>query len=525
MGFRVSHSAISALLQCPMKFKLKYIDKVKTPKSVSLLFGSAVHNAIEQGYKKEVDPKTIWGEIWEQTLDENPHITGSKKSYDKVAAKIWKTFQKLYPIEYKGKPAVEIWWETPLSFPEQGIDRPDDSICGKIDLIHKKTGANSWYPIIIADYKTNQNKPLTKTPSKSVLYNFDHDTQFTMYAWAVSEILKIPGVKSRLASAETRKSGEEGIICEHIHLRDYQEFRTTRIEKDFQEIFDLLKYFFQVYDSGFFPRSFNNCSYFCDFAGKVCNKACPYANWNENWNQEDELPFLEIVRPKPTPTVGEAIVAAALKNPDNTLEDVEKIKKLEKLSHKPLAEQEEGMKEIYPEMKAVKEEGVKTRTEPYLKKPAETLEDVAKTDALELMEYNFKCPPDIPLSGVEIRKIQEEVISKIKAGDIKKDAANEEFQIRINDLLEAQKDVQDQKKVPKDQKVVFKALDARKKFEESGAEACTEEELRLIGERYIIGPYAPGAEDREEKKADVVEIKPVQEDDDDDFFDFLEEAA
>lgn len=502
---RLSHSAIQALLQCPMKFKLNYLDKAPTKKSVSLLFGSAVHEAIEKGYKHEKDAASFWAEIWAKTLDENPHIQGDKAKYDKVASVIWQTFQRLSPIEYDGKPAVEVWWETPLNFPEQGINRPELSICGKIDLIHKRGGLNATHHHPeVADYKTSQNPPLIKTPKANHFFTFDKDMQFTMYAWAVSKLLQIPDIEQETFSPEQRKHLKKGVKCAHIHLRDYQEFITTRVEDDYQDIFDLIKYFLSVYDAGFFPRSFKDCTYMCDFYGGTCLGACPYASWAKQEQEEEliELPFL-------TPV-------------------------------------ETTVKEVSAVSEAATPVSVKPASIPLASVYWKELADVVPT------KVSYILPP------TETRRIKTEVYWKVKNGEISQDAIEEEVRIRerdwmeannrLGDWLESRKKLEDEPELPLETPVVSepitevvevkeevkaenepelplgipvasepiieiievkeevkaeekpkrkrkttaeKAQEAKKKFEELGAEGCTEKELSLIGERYKIGPYAP----------------------------------
>lgn len=48
----LSYSSISTYLLCPRAWKYRYIEKVKTPTSASLIFGSAIHAGIE-GYIRQ----------------------------------------------------------------------------------------------------------------------------------------------------------------------------------------------------------------------------------------------------------------------------------------------------------------------------------------------------------------------------------------------------------------------------------------------------------------------------------------
>lgn len=79
-----SHSRLSTFEQCPFKFKLRYIDKVKPEieKSIEAHLGSVVHNTLEWLYievQKENLPNieeviTYYSEEWEKTYTENTAI-------------------------------------------------------------------------------------------------------------------------------------------------------------------------------------------------------------------------------------------------------------------------------------------------------------------------------------------------------------------------------------------------------------------------------------------------------------------
>ena len=510
---RLSHSAIESLLQCPMKYKLKYLDKVPTKKSVSLLFGSAVHEAIEMGYRHEKDAASCWPEIWKKTLEENPHIQGDKAKYDKVANGIWTTFQRLFPIEYDGKPAVEVWWETPLNFPEQGIIRPELSICGKIDLIHKRGGLNATHHHPeVADYKTSQNTPLVKVPKAHHLFTFGKDMQFTMYAWAVSKLLQIPDIEHETFSPEKRKHLKKGVKCAHIHLRDYQEFITNRTEDDYQDIFDLIKYFLSVYDAGFFPRSFKDCTYMCDFHGETCLGACPYASWAKQEEEEEmvELPFL-------TPVETTVKEIPALPEPASPVAEYPEVHWKERsavVSVKfsyilPPAERRRIETEVYWKVKngeispdAIKEEA-KIRERDWMEannRLADWLESRKQA------ENEPELPLEIPVVSepiVEVEEVKAEdepelpLEMQLRLKELSDYVSPDEPELPIpipsmsNPISDAILEIEQPKPKRKRKTTAEKAQEAKKKFEELGAEGCTEKELSLIGDRYKIGPYAP----------------------------------
>ena len=56
---RVSHSALSTFMQCPMRYKLRYIDKIETPFDYdphnALVLGTALHTGIEKGVDEAIE--------------------------------------------------------------------------------------------------------------------------------------------------------------------------------------------------------------------------------------------------------------------------------------------------------------------------------------------------------------------------------------------------------------------------------------------------------------------------------------
>jgi len=52
-----SCSQITEYLKCPYSYKLKYIDRIPTPKNVALVFGSSIHRALEFNFKSKLHSK------------------------------------------------------------------------------------------------------------------------------------------------------------------------------------------------------------------------------------------------------------------------------------------------------------------------------------------------------------------------------------------------------------------------------------------------------------------------------------
>lgn len=59
----LSYSSISAWLMCPRSWKYKYVEKIPTPTSPALIFGSAIHDTVEE-YIGETEQRYSLAELW-----------------------------------------------------------------------------------------------------------------------------------------------------------------------------------------------------------------------------------------------------------------------------------------------------------------------------------------------------------------------------------------------------------------------------------------------------------------------------
>jgi len=76
----LSYSSISSYLACGQAWKYHYLDKVPTPTSPELVFGSAFHGTIETfiGSGHQGNLVDLWQENWVKQLETNPEITWEK---------------------------------------------------------------------------------------------------------------------------------------------------------------------------------------------------------------------------------------------------------------------------------------------------------------------------------------------------------------------------------------------------------------------------------------------------------------
>ena len=74
----ISPSRLSLFLKCPLAWKLKYIDGVRTPTSPALFIGKRVHAGLERHYRQRmlglaIQPADVTSQVlssWEQSAAE-----------------------------------------------------------------------------------------------------------------------------------------------------------------------------------------------------------------------------------------------------------------------------------------------------------------------------------------------------------------------------------------------------------------------------------------------------------------------
>ncbi len=179
-----SHSKLSTFEQCPFKYKLRYIDKIRPEieKTIEAHLGSAVHDTLEWIYNtiKENPNKnftvdeviTYYAVKWQETYNDDILIVKkqltSKDYFNKGVEFLLNYFQKHAPfkdgtIECEKKIIIELDENTKL----QGfIDR----------LVHNlETGEYE-----IHDYKTANTLPSQE--------KMDEDRQLALYSIAIKEL-------------------------------------------------------------------------------------------------------------------------------------------------------------------------------------------------------------------------------------------------------------------------------------------------------------------------------------------------
>jgi len=166
----LSHTSISLYLQCPLKYKIRYIDGLKEKPRSYLSFGKSMHQALEYffGSKFPIPPslQDVIDYYEKNWLKEGYVDAEEETKYSEHGKMVLKDFYDKHVKEYKKPLAVE----HKIYFDIAGVSVV--AVMDRIDKINDKT-------VAVIDYKTNKN-PFT-------LSDLKEEPQLTMYQLAIEQ--------------------------------------------------------------------------------------------------------------------------------------------------------------------------------------------------------------------------------------------------------------------------------------------------------------------------------------------------
>jgi hypothetical protein len=165
----LSHSSISTYLMCPRSWRFKYVDHIETPRAAALVFGSAMHDAIE-AYIAEPSHSLgslaiQWPTAWQKNVETQERIDwddDERETLYKLGEKmlsepsIAETLSEIRPLIEPD----QTWIEARVKMCVPGVPLP---IIGYIDCITQdgvpcdfKTAGRAWS----ADQAAGEMQPL-----------------------------------------------------------------------------------------------------------------------------------------------------------------------------------------------------------------------------------------------------------------------------------------------------------------------------------------------------------------------------
>lgn len=152
-----SYSAIKAYEQCPLKFKLKYIDKIRVEeRTIEQILGDCVHRTLEELYRKVMrgeipsisDLNTHFIENFEESLNSNK-VRIVKGKVEDYKQKGLNCLENYYFKNYPFNEDKTIFLEKKIKF-----RLGDFKFKGIVDRLSVKDSLNQ-NKILIHDYKTS----------------------------------------------------------------------------------------------------------------------------------------------------------------------------------------------------------------------------------------------------------------------------------------------------------------------------------------------------------------------------------
>ena len=252
----ISPSRLALFLKCPLAWKLRYIDGVRSPTSPALFVGKVVHAGLESWYRHrmlglELGAGTLraWiADFWGQSAaDENMAFesVAQETALQAQAIELVGTYLAQVPADEPRPLAVEATLEAPLIDPNSG-ENLGIPLLGVADLIlGPATSAR------ICDFKTSS--------KAAPPHEITHELQLTSYAWLFRQ---------------TTGQSESG-----LEIRSLIKTRSPKVEahaypartgRHFARLFSVIREYLDALDSGRHNfRPGGGCA-MCDFRESHC---------------------------------------------------------------------------------------------------------------------------------------------------------------------------------------------------------------------------------------------------------------
>jgi len=180
-----SHSRLEAFENCPMMYKLRYIDRIRAEEEgIEAFMGSEVHAALEKLYKDVRMSKldsldeilAFYKDGWERDWHENVSIAKKGLTRDNYFDMGRKCISRYYGRFSPFDQGVPVWIEENVSFELAGY-----KMAGVVDRMDRMPDSS----LEIHDYKTGGRLPAQK--------QMDESRQLALYEMAVRKMWKDTG--------------------------------------------------------------------------------------------------------------------------------------------------------------------------------------------------------------------------------------------------------------------------------------------------------------------------------------------
>ncbi len=198
----LSHSSISTYKQCPLRYKLTYMDGLESEPHPELSFGSSLHEALHYFYSVVPPPPSLEGlmtayeEAW---VSEGYGSADEGRKYFDYGKRLLKDFYDIHITNYRIPIAVEHKFNVEIAgYPVTGfIDRIDKLDTGGAEIIDYKSGVSIKNTTQVsrnqqlALYQIGVEETLGMKVEKLTLYHLRSQTPVSSSARTKEELLRI----------------------------------------------------------------------------------------------------------------------------------------------------------------------------------------------------------------------------------------------------------------------------------------------------------------------------------------------
>ena len=233
----VSASRLNCWLACPLRFKFRYYDGIRTPASPSLFLGKVVHFGLEAEYRHRqlgvnLDAEQVVGKMldgWAKLVDEASvafDTATDEQALRQQACDLVKAYLAYAPPDERPL-AVEVALEAPLVDPDSGEDL-GMPLVGVIDLILDYEEGP-----LICDHKT--------AARSSEPMEISHEIQLSSYAWLYRQVAGRKEAGLEIRSLIKTKQPK-------VEFHPY----AARTDAHFRRLFAVIREYLDALDSGRF---------------------------------------------------------------------------------------------------------------------------------------------------------------------------------------------------------------------------------------------------------------------------------
>ena len=252
----ISPSRLNLWLKCPLAWKLRYVDGIKTPTTANLFVGKMCHSGLERFYRHRqlgitLEPADVGRQIveaWDSAVEEERMEFKSaieERDLKYQAIDLVEKYVARVPADEPRPLAVEAVMEVPLVDPVGGEDL-GIPLVGIVDLI-----LDGREGPVITDFKT--------AARSSPPLEISHEIQLTSYAFLFRHVSD-----RQEASLEIRQ-----LIKTKTPKIEFHRY-AARTESHFRRLFAVVREYLDALDRGRFNfRPGWGCG-MCDFKGGPC---------------------------------------------------------------------------------------------------------------------------------------------------------------------------------------------------------------------------------------------------------------